>query len=213
MFMKTRLNSCIVAAVSALALFVLARSACAQSPLTNAVSALGTTAYIIGGQQNPTLKLQRGVTYVFQVNALTHPFFIKTNSTLLNADQWTEGVTGQGVEIGNLTFSVPADAPVQLVYQCGNHAPMGGILNIVDTPPTVRIVYISVSDNMVTLKSTGATSWSAFPEYRSNLTTSAWATVPSYSNSFVGGTNTTTFGRLEAICGPNVFLRVRNQQN
>jgi len=213
--MKTRLDSCILPVVITLGFLVVAKPTFAQTPLTNSVTASGITAYIIGGQSNPTLTLLRGVTYVFQVNATFHPFYVKTNSTTTDSDQWTEGVTGQGVEVGNLTFAVPVNAPDQLFYHCGSHPAMGGALNIVSppTPPTVRIVYISVSDNMVTLVSTGATNWSAIPEYRSNLTTSAWATVPNYTNALANGTNTTTFDRLDAICGPNVFLRVRNEQN
>ena len=93
---------------------------------------------------------------------------------------------------------------------------MGGILNIVGvpaSPPSVRIVHISVSDTMVTLKSTGAPNWSVIPEYRSNLTAGAWTALPNYTNTFADGTNTTTFDGLDPICGPNVLLRVRNQQN
>lgn len=214
--MKTRHNFCLSSPAFALGLFLLAQPAAAQTPLTNAVTASGLTAYIIGGQPNPTLTLQRGVTYVFQVNATFHPFYIKTNATITASDQWTEGVTGQGVQVGTLTFAVPADAPDQLFYHCGNHVPMGGILNIIGvppSPPSVRIVYISVSDTMVTLRSTGAANWSAIPEYRSNLTSSAWTAVPNYTNTFADGTNTTTFDRLDAICGPDALLRVRNQQN
>ena len=38
-----------------------------------------------------------------------------------------------------------------------------------------------------------------------------WSPVPSYTNTFANGTNTTVFERLDPICGPNVFLRISQQ--
>jgi hypothetical protein len=184
------------------------------APLTNTVTASSFTAYTVDGQLNPSFTLQRGVTYVFQVNASIHPFYIKTVFTNnLATDAYTNGVTGNGVTAGNLVFTVPADAPDLLYYHCGNHLPMGGALNIVTppSPPAVKIVFISLDETNITVWSTGATNWSAIPEFNSNLTLNTWAVVPSYTNSFADGTNVTTFGRLDPICGPNVFLRVRNQ--
>ena len=50
--------------------------------VTNNVSPSGTSAVIINGQNNPTLTLTRGVTYVFVLSGLSiHPFHIKTNLT------------------------------------------------------------------------------------------------------------------------------------
>lgn len=37
-----------------------------------------SVAYIINGQRNPTLQLVRGQTYTFAINAVGHPFWIKT---------------------------------------------------------------------------------------------------------------------------------------
>ena len=185
-----------------------------DAPLTNTVTASSLTAYTVDGQLNPSFTLLRGVTYVFQVNASIHPFYIKTVFTnQLSLDEYTDGVTGNGVTVGNLIFSVPTNAPDLLYYHCGNHQLMGGNLNIVtpSAPPAVKVVLISVSDTNVIILSTGATNWAAVPEFNSNLTLNTWATVPGYTNTFANGTNTTTFDRLDPICGPNVFLRVRNQ--
>ena len=90
----------------------------------------GATAYQIDGVNNPTLALTRGQTYVFNVTAIGHPFFVKTVRTTGTGNQYTSGVTGQGVTSGSLTFIVPLDAPNQLFYQCGVHSSMGGTLNI-----------------------------------------------------------------------------------
>src|SRR5438093_4116273 len=111
----------------------------AASPLSVSFSVAnnGSISYSIDGNPNPTLTLTRGETYIFNVNAASHPFFIKTVRTTGNSNQYTSGVTGQGVTSGQLTFVVPADAPNQLFYQCGIHSSMGGTLNIqgtVDAP-------------------------------------------------------------------------------
>jgi hypothetical protein len=188
------------------------------APLTNTV--VGTfdfSAFSVNGQPNLPLTLQRGVTYVFQVDessAPFHPFYIKTTFTIGAVDLYNSGVTGNGTTGGNLIFSVPMDAPDVLYYHCGNHQPMGAMLTIVNPPasaPDGRIVLITLSDTGVTMQSLGVSNWTAIPEFSSNLTLNAWATVPNYTNSFANGTNTTTFNRLDPICGPNVFLRIRNQ--
>ena len=118
------------------------------------VTASSLSAYTINSQSNPTLTLQRGVTYTFNVNAFGHPFFIKTALTTGAGDQFTQGVTGNGVEVGTLTFSVPANAPDQLFYHCGVHFAMGGTINItggVNSPPSVTILNpLSVLETLAT---------------------------------------------------------------
>jgi len=200
-------------------LFSAAASLHAQTaPLTNTV--VGTSslsAFSVDGQPNLSLTLQRGVTYVFQINESSfpfHPFYIKTAFTIGPGDVYASGVTGNGSTGGNLIFSVPMNAPDVLYYHCGNHAPMGGTLTIVNgvsPPPSGQIVLLTISDTGVVIQSIGANNWTAIPEFSSNLTLNGWATVPNYTNAFANGTNTTTFNRLDPICGPNVFLRVRNQ--
>jgi len=176
----------------------------------------GTTAYVIGGSNNPSLRLERGVTYIFQVNATGHPFYIKTvaNSTG-TGNQFTSGVTGNGVQAGQLTFAVPTNAPNSLFYHCSIHSSMGGSLIITNQvgPPAVKVVYLNVG-SFITVKSSGTNGWSPVPEFKCNLVTTNWSAMASFTNSFAAGTNTTTFSRLDAVCGsPNVFLRVRNQKN
>jgi len=206
--------------VAGIALLWTSASLQAQTaPLTNTVvGGFDLTAFTVDGQANLALTLQRGVTYVFQVNEASfpfHPFYIKTAFTNAGAlDAYTEGVTGNGTTGGNLIFTVPMDAPDVLYYHCGNHQPMGAMLTIVNPPsssPDGRIVLVSISDTGVTMQSLGASNWTAIPEFSSNVTLNAWATVPNYTNTFVNGTNITTFNRLDPICGPNVFLRIRNQ--
>jgi hypothetical protein len=100
-------------------------------PLFN-VTSFGSSAYTIGGSNNPSLTLTRGETVTFSVNAPGHLFYVNTQRTTGTSNQYGDGVTGQGVTSGTLTFVVPETAPNTLFYQCGVHSPMGGTLNIVD---------------------------------------------------------------------------------
>jgi hypothetical protein len=49
--------------------------------------------------------------------------------------EFTDGVTGNGVTAGPLTFSVPSTAPSLLYYQCSAHGPMVGEIHIFDVAP------------------------------------------------------------------------------
>ena len=91
----------------------------------------GATAYLVDGTSNATLTLNMGSTYNFNVTASGHPFDIKTARVTGSGSRWTEGVTNQGVQVGTLTFVVPADAPATLFYQCEVHSAMGGTINII----------------------------------------------------------------------------------
>ncbi|WP_051227998.1 hypothetical protein [Gillisia sp. JM1] len=101
------------------------------------VTNTGTTAYIFNGgsfsdANNPELTLKRGETYEFVVNASGHPFFIKTAQGNTNANAYSNGVTNNGAEQGTITFTVPADAPDTLFYNCQFHSSMTAKINITD---------------------------------------------------------------------------------
>ena len=90
------------------------------------------------GENNPIIKLYRGNTYKFKVNAKGHPFWIMTEpyKSMVGQDGSTStvhstGVTNNGVANGTVTFTVPlTGGPDTLYYQCGNHNAMYGILQI-----------------------------------------------------------------------------------
>ena len=94
----------------------------------------GASAYIINGASNPTLTLYRGRAYVFNINASGHPFWIKTNAVTGTGSAYTNGVTGNGTQVGTLIFTVPMNAPTTLHYICQFHGSMSGVLNIQDSP-------------------------------------------------------------------------------
>jgi hypothetical protein len=183
---------------------------------TNNVTAGTGVDYVINGQNDPAFTLQRGVTYVFQISNLSfHPFWIKSSPGFGSAGAFNNGVVNNGATSGSVVFTVPANAPDALIYQCGNHGSMLGTLNIVSPPsaPTVRIVHLAVGQQVV-VTSTGTNGWIAIPEFTCDPASSNWVAVASFTNTFTGGTNTTSFDRLETVCGsPSVFLRIRNQKN
>ena len=96
------------------------------------VSAPDMTAYVIDGVSNPDLTFCRGSTYVFAINAPGHPFYIKSVQGTGTANAYDSGVTGNGATSGNLTFAVPSGAPATLYYDCSIHAPMTGVIHIVN---------------------------------------------------------------------------------
>ena len=123
-------------------------SSAAAAQLSNSFTVVnsGFTAWNIDGNLNPTLNLNIGQTYSFNVSAIGHPFFIKTMQVTGSGSQWTEGTANQGVQSGTLTFTVPNDAPSQLFYQCGVHAAMTGTLNILGpvdvVGPTAKVAWL-----------------------------------------------------------------------
>ena len=104
------------------------------------VGSSGQGAYVINGQNNPTLTLTRGRSYTFEVVALGHPFWIKTVQETGTASTFDSGVTNNGISPGLLTFAVPPSAPARLYYQCQFHEPMTGIIDIVAAPPAASAV-------------------------------------------------------------------------
>jgi hypothetical protein len=104
-----------------------------HSPGTIMVTANSAhTAYIMEGMSNPTLTLCRGSTYTFSINATGHPFYIKTMHSTGTANAYSTGVTGNGAEMGDVVFVVPASAPNMLVYDCSVHSAMTGTIDIVN---------------------------------------------------------------------------------
>jgi len=93
----------------------------------------GASAYTFSGDgfsstsDNPTIYLTRGKTYKFAVNASGHPFLIRLSS---GGSSYSDGVTNNGAQTGNVIFTVPMNAPNTLVYQCQYHSGMVGDIKI-----------------------------------------------------------------------------------
>ena len=92
-----------------------------------------------GSSVNPVIKLYRGATYKFEVNAPGHPFHIKLAKTTGDLDQYKEGITNNGTENGAVVFTIPKGAPDVLYYVCENHQEMQGIFEIKDAVDELNI--------------------------------------------------------------------------
>lgn len=106
-------------------------------PTTNSLSfnvSHNNGVYLINGANNPTINLVRGYTYLFEINANGHPFWIQTTTIPYNPENiYSTGITNNGIQSGNLLFDVPIDAPDTLYYVCQYHGSMNGIINITGT--------------------------------------------------------------------------------
>jgi len=99
---------------------------------TLSVTANSSTAYMIDGVSNPDFTFCRGSAYIFSVNAPGHPFYIKTVQGAGIDNAYNSGVTGNGADVGMVVFTVPADAPATLFYDCSIHPPMTGTIHVID---------------------------------------------------------------------------------
>lgn len=106
---------------------------------------------------NPSIgPLYRGSTYTFHIDAAGHPFYFTTDDGTnhgANAyvGEYTSGVTGSRTDVGQITFTVPNDAPDTLFYQCGLHQVMRGQITIRDleVPESVDPITGEVTTTLV----------------------------------------------------------------
>ena len=104
------------------------------------ISNNGASDFLISNKNDPTLTLERGKTYEFDVNSPGHPFWIKTISSSGTGNSYMDGISNNGTSNGVIKFKVPQDAPDQLYYNCQFHSSMNGIINIVDNNSSGVIV-------------------------------------------------------------------------
>ena len=77
---------------------------------------------------DPVLHLTRGKTYKFDNISASHPFEIRVAA---GGSAYSSGVTNNGGS-GTVLFTVPMNAPAELVYQCTVHSSMLGTIYIDD---------------------------------------------------------------------------------
>jgi len=87
-----------------------------------------------GLTSNPTLKLYRGQTYTFDINAPGMPLTFRTSRSLDAEVLYTTGLddsTGT-TDVGKITFEVDLNAPDTLYYVNGNDINASGLIKIYD---------------------------------------------------------------------------------
>jgi hypothetical protein len=161
--------------------------------------------------------LNAGATYIFDMNTTSglHPVNITTTT---NKSDFYSGASAQSKSGGAIvTLTIPAtNYPTNLYYVCNIHTFYGIItVNPPQAPPPLTITKTAVSSNIVLTFSGGTNTIALIPQYNSNLVSGTWQSVPGYTNTFTGNgvSNKINFGRLDAICGPDVFLRVSQAPN
>lgn len=174
-----------------------------------------TNAMTPGTDDSLNFSLNAGATYIFSINtAAIHPMDI---CTAPNITSHYSGATNQDVSAGTVKLVIPATGyPTTLYYICNIHSFYGTItVNPPQPPPTAKIVKAAVTTNIVLTFSGGTNTIQMIPQFSSNLDNNVWLPVPSYTNTYSGNTanNSTSFGRLDAVCGPNVYLRISQAAN
>jgi len=105
-----------------------------------------------GLTSNPTLKLYRGQTYTFDINAPGMPLTFRTARSLDADVLYTDGIddsTGQ-TDVGTVTFEVDINAPDTLYYVNANDINASGLIKIYDI---VDNSFIDVENDVIGKKS------------------------------------------------------------
>jgi hypothetical protein len=84
-----------------------------------------------GLSRNPTLRLFRGQTYIFDIASPGNPFSIKTKRTSGSLDRYQTFDFNQfAIESGTLTITIPFDSPDVLYYVSESNIDVGGVIQI-----------------------------------------------------------------------------------
>ncbi len=106
------------------------------SPKTHAHPSHGQgleTGFDVNGQPGKEVVVTRGGAYKFVVDTgVQHDFYLTTNPAGWGAGTYTDGVEGQFIYQGEVTFNPSKQTPDLLYYQCRNHKYMGGKIYVLD---------------------------------------------------------------------------------
>lgn len=102
------------------------------------------TAYVFspnGLTRNPTLKLYRGQTYIFDVKLPGQPIAFKTQRSLDDTFLYSDGIVSANLytETGSLTFTVPTNSPDVIYYVSKNDINTSGFFKIYDITENTEI--------------------------------------------------------------------------
>ena len=77
--------------------------------------------------EDPTVKVKKGDTIIFDVDASRHPFYIKTDFSRGAGDQVTTGIISGtlGTQNGIVSWNTTGVSAGKFYYVCSPHAPFG----------------------------------------------------------------------------------------
>tara|TARA_B100000424_G_scaffold167721_1_gene128998 strand:+ start:183 stop:1454 length:1272 start_codon:yes stop_codon:yes gene_type:complete len=107
-----------------------------------------------GAEDNPDIFLVRGQRYVFKMNASGHPFQIRVSN---GGSAYSDGVTNNGAQTGNVEINVQHDAPSRLYYQCTSHSSMVGNIFVIGGTRGILVSNTTLSGTSVSYD--GIPSW------------------------------------------------------
>ena len=165
----------------------------------------GASAYTFSGGasgNNPTLTLQRGKTYRFDVNASGHPFQIRVSN---GGSAYTNGIENNGAQSGAIYFTVPDNAPDTLYYQCTVHSAMGNTINVIDKLVPGHIVQV-VSTTKTDTFSASSSSAQAITGLAVTITPKSTSSKIYISADVVGAVPTSARGYIGLYRGGSVLV-------
>jgi tetratricopeptide (TPR) repeat protein len=89
--------------------------------------------FAVNGKQGHEVVVIRGQTYKFIVHTgVQHDFYLTTSAAGWGSGTYTDGVAGQFIYEGEVTFKPGKNTPDLLYYGCRNHKFMGGKIYVLD---------------------------------------------------------------------------------
>ena len=89
--------------------------------------------FVVNGEQGREVVVRRGETYKFEVDTgVKHDFYLSTSPQGWGSGTYADGVKGQFIFEGEVTFTPTDSTPDLLYYQCRNHKYMGGKIYVLD---------------------------------------------------------------------------------
>jgi len=85
-------------------------------------------AYYVNGQEAPTLQLQRGQIYTFNVNAQNHPLYFTTSHT--GGQGFPDKIPNTPQTDASTITLDTTNLPSHFHYQCGAHQYMGSTIHV-----------------------------------------------------------------------------------
>jgi hypothetical protein len=96
--------------------------------------------FAVDGVFSKELVLTRGATYIFDVDTnVQHDFYFSTVEQGWGSGTVTEGIIGQFIYKGRVSFTPSRNTPARVYYACRNHKYMGGLIHVIDKGETVAL--------------------------------------------------------------------------